>query len=155
MVRTAATGLEFDIRVINACKMSVKRLNDPMTESRSVRHRRLRGAAMLSEQAWSEVGSALRVTRREVEVVQAVFDNLTEKGIASRFAITEHTAHTHLNRLFKKLNVRSRTELVLRFVEQMMELILSETAVLPPICPRHESSHCFLHRPASARDKDT
>jgi DNA-binding CsgD family transcriptional regulator len=106
----------------------------------------LRGAAILSEHAWIEIGRALGVTSREVQIIQAVFDNLTQKGIACRFAITEHTAHTHLNRLFKKLNVSTRTELVLRVMEQMIALVLSETGVLPPICPRHESGHCCLHK---------
>ena len=53
----------------------------------------------------------------------------------------------HLNRLFKKLNVTSRTELVLRIVEQLVALTLSETAVLPPICPRHHTGRCCLHNP--------
>lgn len=88
-----------------------------MPRVRPVQHHKLRGAAMLSEHAWTEIGCALGVTKREVQIIQAVFDNLPQKGIASRFAITEHTVHTHLNRLFKKLNVTTRTELVLRVME--------------------------------------
>lgn len=104
---------------------------------------------MFGDHAWCEIGCALGVTKREVQIIQAVFDNLTQKGIANRLKITEHTAHTHLNRLFKKLKVSTRTELVLRVMEQMIALTLSETGVLPPICPRHHSGDCRLHSPSA------
>ena len=102
---------------------------------------------MLGDQIWHEIASSLGITNRELQVVQGVFDNLGEKEIAHRLKITEHTAHTHLNRLFKKLNVRSRTELVLRVVEQLIALTLSETSMLPPICQHHQSGDCCRHKP--------
>jgi DNA-binding CsgD family transcriptional regulator len=108
-------------------------------------HSKLRGAALLSTHAWHEIGTKLRLTKRELQIVQSVFDNLPETEIATRFRISGHTVHTHLNRLFKKLTVTSRTELVLRIVEQMIGLTLSETGVLPPICRRHNTSGCCLH----------
>lgn len=100
---------------------------------------------MLSDHAWLEIAAALDITQRELQIIQAVFDNLTEERIANRFKISPHTVHMHLNRLFKKLTVTSRTELVLRIVEQMVTLTLSENAVLPPICPRHHTGACCLH----------
>lgn len=102
---------------------------------------------MLNDLAWLEIATALDITKRELQIVQSVFDNLHEVEIAKRFKISPHTVHMHLNRLFKKLNVTSRTELVLRIVEQMVTLTLSETAVLPPICPRQHSGDCCLHNP--------
>lgn len=108
---------------------------------------------MLGQRAWSEIGCALGVTKRELQVIQGVFDNLGKKEIAHRLRITEHTAHTHLNRLFKKLNVRSRTELVLRVMEQLITLTLSETGVLPPICPHHQSGDCCRHNPPAGSNK--
>jgi DNA-binding CsgD family transcriptional regulator len=109
--------------------------------------RKLRGASLLSGHAWHEIARTLDIPKRELQIVQSVFDNLHEAEIAKRFKISPHTVHMHLNRLFKKLNVTSRTELVLRIVEQMVALTLSETAVLPPICPRHQSGKCCLHNP--------
>jgi len=110
-------------------------------------HRKLQGASMLSDHAWLEVASALDITKREVQIIQGVFDNLPKAGIAHRLGISTHTTHTHLNRLFKKLNVTTRTELVLRIMEQMIALTLSETGVLPPICPHHHSGGCCFHKP--------
>ena len=104
---------------------------------------------MLSERAWHEIGAQLDLTKRELQIVQGVFDNLTKTGIARRLKISHHTVHTHLNRLFKKLTVTTRTEVVLRIVEQMITLTLSDTGVLPPICPRHHTGRCCLHAPPS------
>ena len=101
---------------------------------------------MLSEHAWSEIASALDITKRELQIVQSVFDNLPKTAIAQRLGISAHTVHTHLNRLFKKLTVTTRTELVLRIIEQMITLTLSETGVLPPICRRHHAGRCRLHK---------
>ncbi len=110
-------------------------------------HSKLRGAALLSAHAWNEIGAKLRLTKREMQIVQSVFDNLSEAGIAKRLVISEHTVHTHLNRLFKKLTVSTRTELVLRIMEQMISLTLDKTGVLPPICRHHHSGGCCLHNP--------
>ncbi|MFO1488695.1 MAG: helix-turn-helix transcriptional regulator [Verrucomicrobiota bacterium] len=116
-------------------------------------HRKLRGASMLSDHAWFEIARALGLTKRELQIVQSVFDNLPEAGIAKRFHISEHTVHTHLNRLFKKLTVTTRTELVLRIMEQMIGLTLSETGVLPPICHHHHAGGCCLHNPPEKPSK--
>ena len=102
---------------------------------------------MLSEHAWLEIAAALDITQRELQIIQAVFDNLHKTAIARRLGISASTTHTHLNRLFKKLNVTTRTELVLRIMEQMIALTLSETGVLPPICPHHHSGDCCRHNP--------
>lgn len=77
-------------------------------------------ASLLTDHAWLEIARTLSITRRELQIVQSVFDNQHEAKIAERFKISPHTVHMHLHRLFMKLNVTSRTELVLRIVEQMV-----------------------------------
>jgi DNA-binding CsgD family transcriptional regulator len=124
----------------------------PVKSGRDSR-RKLRGASLLTEHAWLEIAHTLSITKRELQIIQGVFDNLPKAGIAQRLRISEHTTHTHLNRLFKKINVTTRTELVLRIMEQMLALTLSETGVLPPICPRHHSGGCCLHNPPATPSK--
>ncbi len=118
-----------------------------MAKTRPNSRHKLRGAALLSDRAWHEIARTLDITKRELQIVQAVFDNQHETEIAKRFKLSPHTVHMHMNRLFKKLNVTSRTELVLRIMQEMVALTLSETAVLPPICPRHHTGKCCLHNP--------
>jgi DNA-binding CsgD family transcriptional regulator len=110
-----------------------------------------RGASLISDQAWSEIARTLGLTKRELQIVQSVFDNLPEAGVAKRLRISEHTAHTHLNRLFKKLTVNTRTDLVVRIMEQMIALTLAEAGVLPPICRRHRNGDCGWHQPEPAQ----
>lgn len=123
-----------------------------MHSGRASQHK-LRGASILSDHAWCAIARSLDITKRELQVIQGVFDNLPNAGISQRLKISDHTTHTHLNRLFKKLNVTTRTELVLRIMEQMISLTLSETGVLPPICPRQDSGGCCLHNPPNKPEK--
>ena len=82
--------------------------------------RKLRGASLLTHHAWLEIARTLGLTKRELQMIQSVFDNLPEAG-TKRFRIS---VHAHLNRLFKKLTVTTRTELVLRIMEQRVALTL-------------------------------
>lgn len=53
------------------------------------------------------------LTRREIEVLNAVAEGLGNKHIAARLGISEHTVKTHLAAIFEKLDVTSRTEAVI------------------------------------------
>lgn len=54
------------------------------------------------------------LTPREIEVLQLLAEGLTNKAIARRLAISEHTVKFHVNALLGKLNAQSRTEAVVR-----------------------------------------
>lgn len=54
------------------------------------------------------------LTPRELEVAQLLARGLTNKEIAQRLAITDHTVKFHLNGILRKLGVSSRTEAVVR-----------------------------------------
>ena len=57
-------------------------------------------------------GKAL-LTKREEEVVELVSEGLTNKEISHRLKLSEHTIKNYLFRLFEKLGVSSRIELIL------------------------------------------
>lgn len=54
------------------------------------------------------------LTPREVEVLQLLAQGLTNKAIAQRLAISDHTVKFHVNAIMTKLNAQSRTEAVVR-----------------------------------------
>lgn len=58
------------------------------------------------------IGQAL--TPREFEVLQLLAQGLTNKAIALRLNITEHTVKFHVNAIMGKLNAQSRTDAVVR-----------------------------------------
>lgn len=54
------------------------------------------------------------LTAREQDVLALVADGLSNRGIAGRLAISEHTVKFHLASIFGKLGVSTRTEAVQR-----------------------------------------
>ena len=59
---------------------------------------------------WEQLEPLL--TGRESEIVQLVAGGVTNKDIAFRLNMTPGTAKVHLNNIFRKLNVASRSELI-------------------------------------------
>ena len=54
------------------------------------------------------------LTPRELDVLELVAGGLTNKAIAGRLGISEHTVKFHLNAILGKLGAQSRTEAVVR-----------------------------------------
>jgi two-component system nitrate/nitrite response regulator NarL len=54
------------------------------------------------------------LTSRENEVLQLLAQGLTNKGIAHKLGITDHTVKFHVNAIMTKLGAQSRTEAVIR-----------------------------------------
>jgi DNA-binding NarL/FixJ family response regulator len=65
--------------------------------------------------------AALGISGREFEVLELLASGRSNKEIAARLAVSPNTVKTHLARLFDKLEVRRRTEAILRARE--LELI--------------------------------
>lgn len=59
-----------------------------------------------------------RLTRREAEIVRLVLSGETNRGIATRHGVSEHTVKAQLARLFKKAGVKSRLELALKVLKR-------------------------------------
>jgi DNA-binding NarL/FixJ family response regulator len=55
-----------------------------------------------------------QLTPREVEVLKLLAEGLSNKEIAGRLEISEHTAKFHVNAILQKLGVERRTEAVVR-----------------------------------------
>jgi DNA-binding NarL/FixJ family response regulator len=60
-----------------------------------------------------DVRGAALLSRREVEVVRCVAEGLSNREIAQRLGLTEHTVKNYLFRIFDKLGVSKRVEVVL------------------------------------------
>lgn len=57
------------------------------------------------------------LTPREIDVLQAIGDGLGNKSIARRLDISPHTVKFHIESIFRKLRVRTRTEAVAKALE--------------------------------------
>ncbi|GGV33972.1 DNA-binding response regulator [Kitasatospora herbaricolor] len=66
-------------------------------------------SAALAVRRWSE--PPCRVTDRERQILELVANGETDHGIAERLGISEHTVHSHLDRLRDKIGSRRRADL--------------------------------------------
>jgi DNA-binding NarL/FixJ family response regulator len=57
--------------------------------------------------------STFGLTQRELEVIEAIVAGYTNKDMAQKFSVSEHTVKHHLTNIFDKLGVSNRLELVL------------------------------------------
>lgn len=55
---------------------------------------------------------ALRVTPRELEILELIASGLSNREIAAKLFVSENTVKTHSSRLFDKLSAKRRTQAV-------------------------------------------
>jgi two-component system nitrate/nitrite response regulator NarL len=71
-----------------------------------------------------------RMTKREADVVRLAVEGLSNREIARELGLTEHTVKNYLFRIFDKLGVSNRVELVLSCLRQ--EEVTREEATVEP-----------------------
>jgi len=71
--------------------------------------------------AAAEESGAL-LTPRELEVLAAIGEGLTNKAIARRLEISLHTVKFHVESLFRKLGARTRTEALAKAAARRVEV---------------------------------
>jgi len=64
-----------------------------------------------------QVTQESRLTAREEEILACLFQGMQDKEIASTLGIGTATVHTHMHRLFEKLGVHSRQEIVAKYLK--------------------------------------
>jgi DNA-binding CsgD family transcriptional regulator len=84
------------------------------------------------------------LSRRELQIVRATFDDCKESAIAAELGITPRTVHTHIERLHRKLAVNDRLQLALRVIREFVALSVSSQSDLPPICANRTAGRCPL-----------
>ena len=62
------------------------------------------------------------LTPRELEVLGAIGEGLTNKAIARKLGISLHTVKFHIESLFRKLGARTRTEALARAAERRVDV---------------------------------
>jgi len=100
--------------------------------------------SFLSERGWRGLAERLKLSEREVEVARAVLADETERAIARRLGISPHTVHTHLERLYHKLQVSSRLGLAVKLYQTLLVMTAEPHSPLPPICGQRAAGRCPL-----------
>ena len=88
-----------DYAVSNRMVSAIRLLRDPVR--------------LLSREEWKAVMAQLDLAGRAAEILQACFAGATEKDIADDMSISVHTVHEHVKRLYKRIGLTDRRELIL------------------------------------------
>jgi len=93
---------------------------------------------IFSEWDWNHISHDLAFSHRQMEIARHLFLGRSDKQIASALGIKSAIVRTHLNRLYSKVQVQDRNELVL-------------------LCVRHYFSQCadcerHNHRPGRTQE---
>lgn len=75
-------------------------------------------AGAVRHEAAGRSETAAELTPREAEVLALLAEGLTNKAIAQRLSISDHTVKFHVNAILSKLNAQSRTDAVVRATRQ-------------------------------------
>ena len=73
---------------------------------------------LFSEREWAELTTDLRMSRRENEIAHCILGGMSDRQISQQLGIPVPTVRTHLGRLFNKLSVDDRHELILYFLHK-------------------------------------
>lgn len=115
----------FDALKAGACGYLLKR-SSPEEVRRAIADVRVGGAPMTAEiarrvvEAFREPAKAsesVQLTQREREVLDLLSEGRANKDIAERLNLSTETVRVHLQHIYKKLHVRSRTEAALKYRE--------------------------------------
>lgn len=68
----------------------------------------------LSDAQWQRIADVLKLTPREKDVVAVLLRGGQDKEIANSLGLSSHTVHSHLDRIYRKVGVTTRCELILR-----------------------------------------
>lgn len=77
------------------------------------------GKLPLDDSKWNAVSESLSLSPREVQIIQGIFADDKESTIAHQLGISPHTVHTYVERVYRKLAVNSRVQVVLRVVNSL------------------------------------
>jgi len=78
--------------------------------------------APLTPQEWKRVAELLKLSPQQVRIVGAILAGMKDKQIARALGLSVPTVRTHLGRIFARLGVADRVELILRVFTEFRRL---------------------------------
>jgi len=72
---------------------------------------------LLTQNVSSKMINGVRLSERETSIIKLVGEGYKNKEIGSLLFISEQTVKTHMNRIFRKMNVTNRAELIGRMTD--------------------------------------
>jgi len=93
-----------------------------------------------------------KLSKREQDVVRAVAEGRTNREIAAHLGLTEHTVKNYLFRIFDKVGVSTRVELVLYALTSAQSIAVTDSGAQKSIAPKSVGSRTVV---ITSQKKDT
>jgi DNA-binding NarL/FixJ family response regulator len=77
-----------------------------------------RAAPLLGEKQWSYLQRRYELTPREVQIADLVCQGLRNSSIAKSLNIQPATVQAHVRNIYRKVRVRSKINMLLKFVDE-------------------------------------
>lgn len=83
---------------------------------------RVKVRPFVSRLDWQTLGGFLKLSQRETQIAYLLTAELSETEVAVKLGISPRTVHSHIERLYRKLQVRSRSGLIVAVFETWITL---------------------------------
>jgi DNA-binding NarL/FixJ family response regulator len=94
-------------------------LDGQLWVSRKVAHSLLNELLVkTAEPGYTALKNVYNLSNREVEIIQTIASGLSNFEISEKLFISEKTVKAHVNHIFKKMKVKSRTQVIKKAVEE-------------------------------------
>jgi DNA-binding NarL/FixJ family response regulator len=77
-----------------------------------------RASSVLGPQQWAYLQRRYEMTPREVQIAQLVCQGLRSRRIAESLGIQPATVQVHVRNIYRKVKVRNKISMLLRFVDE-------------------------------------
>src|ERR1700733_10001893 len=84
------------------------------------------GSSLLPGDVWSRLRESLALSDRELQIVQGIFEDQKQEPIAYRLGISPHSVNTYIQRIYAKLRIGSRPQLIVRVMSEYLGLVASD-----------------------------
>src|SRR5580693_2173467 len=82
------------------------------------------GSALLPCDMWNRLRDSLKLSDRELQIVQGIFEDQKQESIAYNLGISPHSVNTYIQRIYSKLRIGSRPQLILRVMSEYLAFFL-------------------------------
>jgi DNA-binding CsgD family transcriptional regulator len=80
---------------------------------------------------WSRLRDSLRLSDRELQIVQGIFEDQKQESIAFTLGISPHSVNTYMQRIYAKLRIGSRPQLIVRVMSEYLAFLATQEQ--PPL----------------------
>ncbi len=84
------------------------------------------GSSLLSGDVWTQLRDTLKLSDRELQIVQGIFEDQKQETIAYALGISPHSVNTYIQRIYTKLHIGSRPQLILRVMSEYLASVTNQ-----------------------------